>query len=89
VSIYAVGCKENQELNRSIDYNACINSMAEEGLLKKSVVKKSGGGGNEGSDELINISFKCNFDFNYVEDVAKKIDFKIHDFLYGNNDPDE
>jgi len=43
--------------------------MVEEGLLKKSIVKKSGAG-DSGADELVNIAFKCNFDLNYIQDVA-------------------
>ena len=37
--------------------------MVEEGLLKKSSVKKgASGGGDGGADELITVAFKCNFD---------------------------
>lgn len=49
--------------------------MVDEGLLKKSVVRKG-----DGADELINIAFKCNFDSTFIEEVAKKVDFRLVDF---------
>ena len=43
LNLYAQGCQENLDLNRSIDYCACINQMVDEGLLKKSTTKKGEG----------------------------------------------
>lgn len=56
--------------------------MVEEGLLKKSVIKKTGAGGDGGADELVNVAFKCNFDYNFIQEVANKIDFHLSDYLY-------
>jgi len=40
------------------------------------------------SDDLVNIGFKCNFDRKFAEEVAKKIDFILEEYLYDekNND---
>lgn len=40
--------------------------MVEEGLLKKSTVKKGASGGADGGDELVNVALKCNFDLNFI-----------------------
>lgn len=55
--------------------------MVEEGLLKKSVVKK-GGAGDSGADELVNVAFKCNFDLNFIQEVSEKIDFQLREYLH-------
>jgi hypothetical protein len=39
----------------------------------------------DGSDELINITFKCNFDFGFIKDVAYKIEFELDEYLVGMN----
>ena len=49
-----------------MDYLATINSLAGEGLLKKSIIKKS----DSTLDDLSSIAFKCNFDENFITDVA-------------------
>jgi hypothetical protein len=54
--------------------------LVEEGVLKKYIVKKG-----EGSDDLVNLAYKCNFDSNFIEEVAKKIDFRLNDFLLVND----
>lgn len=57
--------------------------MAEEGLLKKSTMKKgAAGGGGDGGDELVNVGFKCNFDYNFIFEVCDKIDFQLREYLY-------
>eukprot|EP00347_Sterkiella_histriomuscorum_P014360 403361169 len=82
VSLVAEESKENYCIGRSLDYIACINSMCEEGLIKKSTMKKGASGGGDGGDELVNVGFKCNFDFNFIEDVCKKIDFRLDEYLF-------
>ncbi|CDW82255.1 UNKNOWN [Stylonychia lemnae] len=76
-------CNEvKSNIGRSIDFTACINSMVDEGLLKKSSIKKSASGGGDGGDELVTVAFKCNFDKNFIQDVAQKIDFPLEDYDY-------
>ena len=60
-----------------MDYLATINSLAEEGLLKKTIIKKS----DSTLDDLSSIAFKCNFDQNFISDVAMKVNFPIKDYL--------
>ena len=55
--------------------------MVEEGLLRKSSLKKG-----DGIDELSNVGFKCNYDLNFVQDVAEKIDFKLDEFLFSQEE---
>lgn len=49
---------ESQYVGHSLDYLATLNSLAEEGLLKKSITKKS----DSNLDDLSAVAFKCNFD---------------------------
>jgi hypothetical protein len=51
--------------------------LADEGLLKKTIIKKS----DSTLDDLSSIAFKCNFDQNFISDVALKINFPIKDYL--------
>lgn len=80
ISLEAEGSTEHRNLSHSIDYLACLNSLVEEGLLKKTSQKKVDGVAS--SEELVQVCYKCNFDITFVEDVAEKIDFKIHEYLY-------
>ena len=74
ISIQAEECYENKKITgHSLDYYATINSLAEEGLLKKYIVKRnqatgeSGGTGAAGAGEdLTCVSYKCNFDLNWI-----------------------
>ncbi len=71
--------------SRSCDYMACVNSLCEEGLLKRTTMKKGGADGSSmgvTSEDLTSVGYKCNFDRNYIEEVAKKIDFKLDDYLF-------
>jgi hypothetical protein len=48
-------------------------------------MKKGGADGSSGAvttDELTSVGYKCNFDRNFIDEVAKKIDFKLEDYLY-------
>jgi hypothetical protein len=58
-----------------------VNSLVDEGVLKKYISKKG-----DGTDELTNISYKCNFDSGYIDEVAKNIDFKLNEYLYTNGE---
>lgn len=62
--------------------------MASEDLLKKSTFKSVGAQTSGNSDELINISFKCNFDKAFVQDVADKINFQLNEYLFTNEKDD-
>jgi hypothetical protein len=50
----------------------------EENFLRKYVMKKG-----DGSDELINITFKCNFEHGFIKDVASKIEFELDEYIIG------
>lgn len=63
---------------------AAVNSLAEEGLLRRTASKKGDGGA--GSEDLTQIFLKCNFDQNFIQEVAQKIDFKIDEYIYKGND---
>jgi len=72
------GSKENKKINHSVEFYSCINSLVQEELLKKQVTRSAGHANYAtctGGDELILISFKCNYDVNFVQEVAEKIDF--------------
>mgnify|MGYP006970029574 CR=1 FL=1 len=56
-----------------MDYLATLNSLAEEGLLKKTIAKKS----DSTLDDLSAVAFKCNYDQNFIDEVALKISFPI------------
>jgi hypothetical protein len=58
VLIAAGETHESNNYGHSLDYLATINSLAEEGLLKKSITKRS----DSTLDDLSAIAFKCNFD---------------------------
>ena len=71
----------------SLEYYATINSLASEGLLKKYVMKRSAMGDSSATgaagagEDLTSVSYKCNFDLNFVDDVAKKIGFLLTEYL--------
>ena len=72
MSIQAENCYENKEIDgHSLEYFSTINSLAEEGLLKKYVVKRNQGTGDSGAtgaagagEDLTCVSYKCNFNYN-------------------------
>lgn len=69
INITASDSAESQMLGHSLDLLATVNSLAEEGLLKKSIMKRQ----DSTLDDLTTVSFKCNFDQNFITEVADKI----------------
>jgi hypothetical protein len=86
-SIEYESCRERELISHSMDFYSCINSLVREDLLKK---LRHGGSvaTSTASDDLVNIGFKCNFDRKFAEEVAKKIDFILEEYLFDekNND---
>ena len=76
VSTQAENAQENLIHGHTLEYYATINSLAGEGLLKKYVMKRSAGGDSNSTgaagagEDLTSIAYKCNFDMNFVKDVA-------------------
>ena len=70
LSLYAENCQENALHGHSIEFYATINSLSEDGLLKKTFNKNTlvdGGTSQSGaSDDLTSVFFKCNFDYNFI-----------------------
>jgi hypothetical protein len=60
--------------------------LVEEGLLKRTSMKKGEG---LQSEELVQVCYKCNFDYNFIEDVSEKIDFKLNEYLFNGNEASE
>lgn len=81
LSILASDSTEQKNMSRSLDYMAAVNSLVEEGFLKRTANKKSDGVAAS-SEDLTQIFFKCNYDFNFIQEVSNKIDFKIDEYLY-------
>ena len=83
LSLYAEKCSENKHQGHSLEYYATLNNLSNDGLLKKTFLKKALGPdvGSQASEDLTTVFFKCNFDFNFIQDVAKKINFLLEDFL--------
>ena len=77
LSITAMDSYEVKNYGHTLDYLATINSLAEEGLLKKSITKNS----DSTLDDLCSIAFKCNFDQNFILEVAQKVNFPLTDYL--------
>ena len=69
--------QESRLWGHSIEYLATLNSLADEGLLKKSITKKS----DSTLDDLSAVAFKCNFDQNFINEVAEKVNFPIEEYL--------
>ena len=80
------GANECKKLNHSAEFYACINTLVDEDLLKRQGMRAGGGSGGAGGDELVNMGFKCNFDHNFVQDVADKINFRLEEYLFGEAD---
>lgn len=82
-SLEIEGCEEVNKINHTAEFYSCINSLVGEGLLKKQVAR-SAGSGNIGSDDLINIGFKCNFDINFVQEISTKINFHLKEYMFND-----
>jgi hypothetical protein len=80
IALVAEESTEQKNMSRSLDYMAAVNSLVEEGLLKRTANKKSEGG--TATEDLPQICFKCNFDLNFIQEVSTKIDFKLDEYLY-------
>lgn len=87
MSTQAEHCQENIIAGHSLEYFATINSLVGEGLLKKYVMKRSAvqdssatGAAGAGED-LTCVAYKCNFDRNFVDEVANKIGFLLNEYL--------
>ena len=80
------GADEQQLVNQSADFYACANTLVTEGLLKKASmrigVQTQGTGSGTATDDFINVGFKCNFDSNFISEVADKMDFALNEFLF-------
>ena len=85
-SLEIEGATECQMINHSLDFYACINTLVHEDLLKKQTLRTGGltADLSSGSDSLTSIGFKCNFDHNFVQEVAEKISFPLHEYLFRN-----
>ena len=83
-SLEIEGAQECQKLCHTSEFYSCINSLVKEDLLKKAVMRTAGSTAatSAGGDDLIHVGFKCNFDQNFVEEVAEKINFHIRDYLF-------
>lgn len=67
-----------------MEYYATINSLSNDGLLKKSFIKRAIGpdaGQGASSEDLTSVFFKCNFDLNFIQEVSKKVGFLLDEFL--------
>jgi len=87
LSIYAGKASENQLYGHTVEFYATLNSLANDGLLKRSFNKKAIGpdaGSTGASEDITSVFFKCNFDINFITEVAKKINFMIDDFIDNN-----
>jgi hypothetical protein len=84
LSIYAEKVTENQLFGHTAEFYATLNSLANDGLLKRSFNKKAVGpdaGSTGAAEDITSVFYKCNFDINFVTEVAKKIDFALEDFM--------
>jgi hypothetical protein len=89
-SLEIEGADECKRLNHSAEFHACINSLVKEDLLKKTTFRTGGSSvaTSTGGDDLIHIGYKCNFDQNFVFEVAEKINFPINEYLHRGEDED-
>lgn len=86
-SIEIDGATECKLINHSLDFYACINTLVNEELLTKQVMRTGGlpAEVNSGADNLTSIWLKCNFDHNFIQkEVAEKINFHLHEYLFRN-----
>ena len=76
-SLEIEGAGECRKLNHTAEFHACINSLVKEDLLKKSILRTGGSSiaTQTSGDDMIHIGYKCNFDQNFVFEIAEKINF--------------
>ena len=95
ISTQAEEAQENKMYGHSLEYYATINSLAGEGLLKKYVMKRSlvgeasSSGAAGAGEDLTSVSFKCNFDSNFINEVARKIGFELKEYADVENEREE
>ena len=82
-SLEIEGCHENDRINHTCEFYSCINSLVDEGLLRKQILRTAGQAANCG-DDLINISYKCNFDINFVQEISNKINFHLKEYIFND-----
>ena len=72
-------------VGHSFDYYATINSLAEEGLLKRYVIKKTEAFGESASsgarEDLCSTAFKCDFHEATLMQAAEKIGFRVEEYI--------
>ena len=90
ISLEIEGADECQRLNHTAEFHACINSLVKEDFLKKLTMRTAGSTSATctGGDDLIHIGYKCNFDQNFVFEIAEKINFPINEYLHRTEDED-
>ena len=95
ISTQAEKSQENLIHGHSLEYYATINSLAGEGLLKKYVMKRSAVGDQSATgaagagEDLTSVAYKCNFDRNFIDEVAQKIGFLIKEYLVDGQSQEE
>lgn len=77
VNLMASETQEAELFGHSIELLAVVNSLADEGLLKRDVMKRSG----SNIDDLSSVTLRCNFDQNFIKEVARKICFPLEEFI--------
>lgn len=45
-------------------------------------VQTQSNGSGTATDDFINVGFKCNFDSNFISDVADKMNLRLDEFLF-------
>ena len=83
---------EYKLINQSADFYAAINTLVSEGLLRRVSMRvgvQMVSNASSATDDFVNVGFKCNFDNNFIYEVAEKIDFQLSEFLFTTSVHDE
>ena len=85
-SIEIEGATECKLIKHSLDFYACVNTLVNEDMLTKQVMRTGGLTAeiSSGADNLTSVGLKCNFDHNFIQEVAEKINFQLHEYLFRN-----
>lgn len=78
VTLNAPETAEAAHYGHSTDLLAVVNSLCEEGLLRKQTLKRA----DSALDDLCSCTLKCHFDANFIEEVAAKINFPLVEYLF-------
>ena len=87
-----LGADEHKLVNQSADFYAAINTLVSEGLLRRISMRvgvQMVSNASSATDDFVNVGFKCNFDNNFIYEVADKIDFQLSEFLFTTSVHDE